>query len=232
MSLIKSVPLLILLATIQAAAQPTAPRAVIGPTFVNIGLAWDANPETDLAGYKVYWGTATRQYGTPIQVSGTPTSPAFTLTGFAGGTYFFAVTAYNTSGLESGFSNEVSATILPNPPPPTVGPTGPMGPVGPPGPAYDPGPIPVLVVTSITTTTATFAWSTKDSCSGIVYYGTAEPLTRYVKANNLGTVDHLAVVTGLITKTHYLYKVTGVCGPLAPNSGTTIESAVRSFNTK
>jgi hypothetical protein len=74
----------------------------------DVTLVWDANTETDLAGYKVYYGTASRTYGTPI-VIGTQTT--YTVTGLAPGTYYFAVTAYNTSGLESPFSNEVSATI-------------------------------------------------------------------------------------------------------------------------
>jgi hypothetical protein len=75
----------------------------------DVTLVWDANTETDLAGYKVYYGTVSRTYGTPI-VIGTQTT--YTVTGLAPGTYYFAVTAYNTSSLESGFSNEVTATIV------------------------------------------------------------------------------------------------------------------------
>jgi hypothetical protein len=74
----------------------------------DVTLAWDANTEADLAGYKIYFGTASRSYGAPI-VIGTQTT--YTITGLASGTYYFAVTAYNTAGLESSFSNEVSATI-------------------------------------------------------------------------------------------------------------------------
>ena len=224
--------LLLLLAVFmanQVAAQPTAPKNVVGPTFINIGLAWDANAETDLAGYKVFWGVKTRTYGTPIDVPGKPATPTCTLTGFAGGTYFFAVTAYNAVGQESGYSNEVSATILQNPLPPTVGPTGPAGPAGPQGPAglaYDPGPVLSIQVTNITTTTVSIAWSTKQECSGKVEYGTAEPFTKSVVANNLGTTDHFATLTGLATRTHYLYRVTGVC------AGVAIQSSIHSFNTK
>lgn len=221
----------------QAIAQPAPPKNVVGPTHVSIGLAWDANSETDLVGYKVYWGTTSRSYGTPIVVPGTPAAPTYTLTGFSGGTYFFAVTAYN-AGAESGYSNEVSATILPNPPPPTVGPAGPIGPAGPAGPqgppgpqgpvgpAYDPGPILSINVANITINKADLSWSTKQECSGRVDYGTAEPFTKFVVANNLGTTDHFASLTGLITRTHYLFRVSGVC------AGVTIRSELRSFNTK
>ncbi len=73
-------------------------------------LAWDANNEADLAGYRVYVGLASGAYSTSIDV-GTVTS--YTLTGLATGTtYYFAVTAYDTSGNESAPSNEVSKPIL------------------------------------------------------------------------------------------------------------------------
>lgn len=68
-------------------------------------LSWDANSDPNVSGYKVYYGTATRSYGTPIDL-GNQTN--YSLTGLGLGTYYFAVTAYNTSGLESVFSNEVS----------------------------------------------------------------------------------------------------------------------------
>jgi hypothetical protein len=83
---------------------PTAIRAG------DVALQWDPNSETDLAGYKVYYGTATRTYGSPIVV-GKVTS--YTLAQLPAGTYYIAVTAYNTAGLESGFSNEVSAVVAP-----------------------------------------------------------------------------------------------------------------------
>jgi hypothetical protein len=75
----------------------------------DITLVWDPNSEPDLAGYKVYFGTASRTYGAPITLGKVTT---YTVTGLTPGrTYYFAVTAYNTAGLESGYSNEVSATI-------------------------------------------------------------------------------------------------------------------------
>ncbi len=74
-----------------------------------VTLAWDANTEPDVSGYKLYSGTATRVYGTPITVGNVLT---YTVTGLADGqTFYFAVTAYDTFGNESGYSNEVVYTV-------------------------------------------------------------------------------------------------------------------------
>ena len=69
-------------------------------------LAWDANTESNLAGYKLHYGTASRSYGVPIIVGNVTT---YTLTGLTGGqTYYLALTAYDTANNESNQSNEVS----------------------------------------------------------------------------------------------------------------------------
>ena len=84
---------------------------------LDITLQWDANTETDLAGYMVYYktetsgpsynGTGAVEGNSPINVGNTT---EITLHGLDEDvTYFFAVTAYNTDQLESGFSNEVDA---------------------------------------------------------------------------------------------------------------------------
>ncbi|NWF73964.1 MAG: hypothetical protein HXY51_13110, partial [Nitrospirae bacterium] len=85
----------------------------------DVTLAWDPNAERDLAGYKVYYGTAP---GGPYNGSGSgdgaspilvPISrlaiaarPEFTIRGLPDGTYYFVATAYNRAGLESAYSNE------------------------------------------------------------------------------------------------------------------------------
>lgn len=61
-----------------------------------------------ITGYKVCYGTASGNYTTSVDVGNVTT---YTVTGLSGGTtYYFAVTASNSSG-ESGYSNEVSKTI-------------------------------------------------------------------------------------------------------------------------
>ena len=79
----------------------------------SITLAWDApttavdgSPLTDLAGYRIYNGKASRTYDHSIDVGNVTT---YTLTGLVQGQrYYIATTAYDTSNNESGFSNEVN----------------------------------------------------------------------------------------------------------------------------
>jgi NADH:ubiquinone oxidoreductase subunit F (NADH-binding) len=54
-------------------------------------------------------GTASGVYGAPITVGNVTSYSVANLA--IGSTYYFAVTDYNTSGIESVFSNEVSKSI-------------------------------------------------------------------------------------------------------------------------
>ena len=72
-------------------------------------LTWTANAESDLAGYKIYSGTQSGVYGTPISV-GKVTSHILTNL-INGTTYFFTVTAYDTAGNESTSAPELSKSI-------------------------------------------------------------------------------------------------------------------------
>lgn len=82
---------------------------------MTVALQWDANVEDDLAGYKVYYksdlsastfdGVGAVEGASPLDVQNQTTA---TISGLdPNQSYTFAVTAYNTSGLESGFSNTV-----------------------------------------------------------------------------------------------------------------------------
>jgi predicted ester cyclase len=97
----------------------------------SLSMAWDANTENDLAGYQIYYTTASQDSpytGTGIDQGASPitvplnslaatNTPSIQLSGLsAGQTYFFTITAYNTSDVESDFSNIVSYDV-PKPPP-------------------------------------------------------------------------------------------------------------------
>ena len=68
-------------------------------------VSWNNNIDPDLAGYKVYYGKAPRRYqymqdvglSTELLIPFLPDS----------GRFYFAVTAYDTKGNESGYSQEV-----------------------------------------------------------------------------------------------------------------------------
>ena len=62
----------------------------------------DGTPLTDLAGYRIYYGTSSGNYTQSINAGNVTTYTVSNLT--AGTTYYFVATAYDTSGYESGYS--------------------------------------------------------------------------------------------------------------------------------
>lgn len=75
-------------------------------------LTWSANTEPDLAGYRVYYGTAPGVYQQPKGQGIVVTGTTYTVAGLNSGTrYYFAVTAYDGSGNESDYSQEVFKDI-------------------------------------------------------------------------------------------------------------------------
>jgi len=70
----------------------------------------DGTPLVDLAGYKIYYGTASRSYPNSITIAN-PGITSYVIDNLASGTYYFAATAFNYSGGESDVSNEVSKVI-------------------------------------------------------------------------------------------------------------------------
>jgi len=83
-------------------------QALSGPgNFVT--LAWDRSPDSSVTGYRIHYGAASGNYTNSIVVGNVTTNAVQELT--SGVTYFFAITAFAASGLESGFSNETSYTV-------------------------------------------------------------------------------------------------------------------------
>jgi Viral BACON domain len=93
--------------SLTVAASPSSSLTTTGSTSATASLSW--GPSTSIvAGYKVYVGTTSGVYGPPIAV-GNVTS--YVVNNLAAGTYYFVVTDYDSSGVESPPSNEVSKII-------------------------------------------------------------------------------------------------------------------------
>ena len=170
-----------------------------------VSLVWDPNSESDLAGYKVYWGTTPRTYGTPTTIGLVTT---FTTPTLSPGRYYFSVTARNTAGLESGYSNEVSAIIT------AIGPIEPFN-LAPP------------ITVNITRYTANIAWITDVPTNGLVEYGLTPANLSMNQSLAAFTTDHVINLTNLRGATLYYYRVTS-----RDSNNIVVVSSVGSFNTK
>lgn len=83
--------------------------AAISAFAAQVNLAWDASTSSTVAGYNIYYGEATGNYTSKLSVANTTTS---TVTGLTEGkTYYFTVTARDSTGKESARSNEVSFNV-------------------------------------------------------------------------------------------------------------------------
>jgi hypothetical protein len=77
----------------------------------SVTLEWDPNSESDLAGYNIYRSTQSGWGYTRLNGGLISATTYVDSTVSAGQTYYYVCTAVNTAGAESGYSNEVSATI-------------------------------------------------------------------------------------------------------------------------
>jgi len=98
------------------AVAPGVPTA-LGVTGDDLGCAhatWAANPETDVTGYRLFYGNESVAGGSAAAYADSIDVAAATyrdVCGLVAGTYYFAVRAFNSAGLLSGVSNEVSASV-------------------------------------------------------------------------------------------------------------------------
>lgn len=77
------------------------------PPTVNAG----GSPLTDLAGYKVYWGTTQGSYTNSVTLSN-PGLTSYVVGNLVPGTYYFTAKAVSSSGVESSFAGVARKTIL------------------------------------------------------------------------------------------------------------------------
>jgi len=104
-----------LVTTPPSSSPPSTPPSTPPPTpsTGSLTLTWRANGEPDLAGYKIYVGTASGTYNSPGSpfIIGKVTS--YTVANLPNGqTYFIAMSAYDSAGNESLLSAEVSKSLF------------------------------------------------------------------------------------------------------------------------
>ncbi|HEX5421669.1 MAG TPA: putative Ig domain-containing protein [Gammaproteobacteria bacterium] len=83
----------------------------------SVELSWqaptqneDGTPLTDLAGYKLYWGTTPGEYPSSITIDN-PGVLTYVLDNLVPNTYYFVATALNTEGTESSPSDMATVTL-------------------------------------------------------------------------------------------------------------------------
>jgi hypothetical protein len=86
------------------------------PATGSITLVWDTpltnedgSPLTDLAGYRIHYGTSSTNLTNSINVGNETEATVSNLQ--SGVTYYIALTSYNTSGNESDYSSLLEVTI-------------------------------------------------------------------------------------------------------------------------
>jgi hypothetical protein len=94
--------------TASVPANPASPNPGPGNS---VTLTWDApttnidgTPLTDLAGYKIYYGTSSGVYTSVIDAKNVTT---YKIGGLVAGAHYFTVTAYNAAGYESDYAREL-----------------------------------------------------------------------------------------------------------------------------
>jgi hypothetical protein len=84
---------------------------------VSLTLSWaaptqneDGSPLTDLAGYRVYYGTSSGSYSEVVEIN-SPGMNRYVIDNVAPGTYFVVMTSFNSKDLESDYTEEASFSV-------------------------------------------------------------------------------------------------------------------------
>jgi hypothetical protein len=99
-------------------ALPAFSIAVRQATTGSATLSWtppttnsDGTPLVNLAGFRIVYGQASRQYSQVLDIA-SPVIATAMIENLSAGTWYFAVKAYTSAGVESDVSNEASKTIM------------------------------------------------------------------------------------------------------------------------
>lgn len=166
---------------ILTAAAATAAGTVISWTATTVNT--DGTPLTDLAGYKIYYGTAPGNYTQVINAGNVNTFQVTNLTG--GTTYFFAISAYDITGNEGPLSNEASRAIPDTTPPVISG----------------------VYTSGVTPSSAVINWTTNELSDSQADYGTTAGYGYTLPLNSTLVTAHSQTVAGLAPSTLYHFRV-------------------------
>ena len=99
-------------------AAPTTPAQSPSGGPGSATLSWEApttntndTPLTDLAGYRIYYGSSATDLSQKVQLNGVGVQ-TYVFDNLQAGTWYFAVMAVTNAGVESALSNRVSTTIM------------------------------------------------------------------------------------------------------------------------
>jgi fibronectin type 3 domain-containing protein/photosystem II stability/assembly factor-like uncharacterized protein len=173
---------------------PSAPSnlVVTDSSSGTISLEWGKNVEPDLLCYRIYRGTSSNPT-TKVDSATGSSDTSKTFTGLTNGTrYYFRVTAVDSTGNESGYSNETNAV---------------------PGDRIPPASPANLVVTDSSSKTITVKWRTSAETDFLryrIYRGISAAPTSEVDSTTAGITDTSRTFTGLTNGTRYYVRVTAV----------------------
>jgi len=101
-------------ATVTITAPTTAPAPTPTPTPTQhiVDLSWNLSTSPNITGYNVYRGTSYAGPYSKINSGGLVASSLYTDSNVSSGyTYYYVVTAVDSSGAESGYSNKTQAVV-------------------------------------------------------------------------------------------------------------------------
>ena len=103
-----------------SATLPAFSISVVAVTLGNVTLSWtpptqntDGSPLTDLAGFRIYYGTSQGSYPNQIVLNNAGLT-TYVVENLTPGTYFFVATAVNSGGEESDHSNVAQKVVASN----------------------------------------------------------------------------------------------------------------------
>ncbi|MBT8092273.1 MAG: fibronectin type III domain-containing protein [Gammaproteobacteria bacterium] len=105
------------LETVNDISRQRTKTTVTGPGLSSVALSWvatthneDGSACTDLAGYKIYWGTTPGSYPNSVTIND-PDATTYVVDNLSPGTYEFVATAFNTSDVESAYSSPATKVV-------------------------------------------------------------------------------------------------------------------------